>query len=53
MKKEFKTKSGCTFIIEHINGHVGVTVRQPNGKSDLFACSLDDAKVIADLLKES
>lgn len=45
-----KTRQGCEVIIERVGASVGVTVVQPSGKRDLFACGADEAAEVAQML---
>jgi hypothetical protein len=45
-----KTKNGCTVVFERAGQGVGITVKQPDGKSMLLVCNVSDIpEIIAKL----
>lgn len=50
MRLEMKTKNGCTVVFERAGQGVGITVKQPDGKSMLLVCNVSDIpEIIAKL----
>lgn len=49
-RREHTTSAGCRVVVEVIGTSLGVTIRQPDGTSALFAVGASDARHVAAML---